>query len=94
MTTFEMNFEDLQSKYENILKEYHAAKVETADLQQRLVEKQDRYIAREQEYKDVIKDLQLKISDNSTRPLDIIEEKNEDQYLLQGIDIHDKEQAK
>ena len=73
MTTFEMNFEDLQSKYENILKEYQAAKNETVDLQSRLVEKQDRYIAREQEYKDVISDLQTKIRDNSTRPLDIIE---------------------
>ncbi len=26
--------------------------------------------------------------------MDIIEEKTEDQYLLEGIDIHDKEQAK
>ena len=32
MTTFEMNFEDLQSKYENILREYNSAKMETADL--------------------------------------------------------------
>jgi hypothetical protein len=47
MTTFEMNFEDLQSKYEGILREYHNAKHDTADLQERLVEKQDRYISRE-----------------------------------------------
>ena len=78
MTTFEMNFEDLQSKYENILKDYHVAKYETSELQERLVEKQDRYISREQEYKDVIADLQQKIRENSTRPLDIIEPKSDD----------------
>jgi hypothetical protein len=38
--------------------------------------------------------MQKKIKDNSTRPLDIIEEKTEDEYLLLGIDIHDKEQSK
>jgi len=32
MTTFEMNFEDLQSKYEGILREYQGAKNETTDL--------------------------------------------------------------
>lgn len=56
------------------------------------MEKQDRYISREQEYKDVISDLQAKIREHSTRPLDIIEPKSDDQYLLQGIDIHDKDQ--
>ena len=55
------------------------------------MEKQDRYISREREYKDVIADLQAKIREHSTRPLDIIEPKSDDQYLLQGIDIHDKE---
>jgi hypothetical protein len=28
--------------------------------------------------------------DNSTKPLEIIVEKTDDQYLLEGIDIHDK----
>ena len=55
------------------------------------IEKQERYIHREQEYKAVIQDIELKIKENSTRPLEIIEEKTEDQYLLDGIDIHDKE---
>jgi hypothetical protein len=53
-----------------------------------------RYIKREQEYKDVIKNIEQKIQDNSTKPLEIVEEKTEDQYLLEGIDIHDKEQNK
>lgn len=38
--------------------------------------------------------MQHKIKEHSTRPLDIIEEKTEDEYLLLGIDIHDKEQSK
>ena len=59
-----------------------------------LDENQHKYIKREAEYREVIDELQNKIKDNSTRPLDIIEEKTEDQYILEGIDIHDKEQAK
>ena len=38
--------------------------------------------------------MQQNIKDHSTRPLEIIEEKTEDEYLLMGIDIHDKEEAK
>lgn len=38
--------------------------------------------------------MQEKIKDNSCRPLEVVEEKNEDQYLLEGIDIHDKDQAR
>lgn len=55
---------------------------------------QMRYIKREQEYKDVIKNIELKIQDNSTKPLEINEEKTQDQYLLEGIDINDKEMTK
>jgi len=38
-------------------------------------ENQMRYIKREQEYKDVIKNIEDKIQDNSTKPLEILEEK-------------------
>jgi|TARA_B110000285_G_C14948818_1_gene525696 hypothetical protein len=55
-----------------------------------LHEKQNRYIERESEYKDVIKQMDQAIEDNSSMPLKIIEEKTEDDYLLEGIDIHDK----
>ena len=94
MTTYELNFEDLRSKYMTILSEYQQAKDQTTELQSLLHEKQDRYIQREQEYKEVIKKMQQDIKDHSTRPLEIIEEKTEDEYLLMGIDIHDKEQSK
>jgi hypothetical protein len=63
-------------------------------MQEELAENQQRYIKREQEYREVISTIEQKIKDNSTRPLEIIEEKTEDQYLLEGIDIHDKEQSK
>jgi len=54
-----------------------------------LQEKQEGYIRREQEYRQVISDIGEKIKDNSTFPLVIVEEKNDDQYLLEGIDVKD-----
>ena len=54
MTTYELNFEDLKTKYQTILAEYQQAKYQTTELQSLLREKQDRYITREQEYIDVI----------------------------------------
>ena len=89
--TNEIKYEDWQTKYEEILVQYKQAKAQTADMLDSKIEKQERYIHREQEYKAVIQDIELKIKENSTRPLEIIEEKTEDQYLLDGIDIHDKE---
>lgn len=94
MTTYELNFEDLKTKYQTILAEYQQAKYQTTELQGLLREKQDRYITREQEYKDVITQMEQNIKDNSTHPLVIPDDKTEDEYLLQGIDIHDKEEAK
>ena len=94
MTTYELNFEDLRSKYTKIMYEYQNAKEKTNELQVLLHEKQNRYIERESEYKDVIKQMDQAIEDNSSMPLKIIEEKTEDDYLLDGIDIHDKVQAK
>lgn len=52
-------------------------------------ENQMRYIKREQEYKEVIQNIETKIDLNSTKPLDKVEHKTEEQYLLEGIDIHD-----
>ena len=41
-----------------------------------------------------MKIIQLIIKDNSTFPLVIVEEKNDDQYLLEGIDVKDDVQKK
>jgi ABC-type dipeptide/oligopeptide/nickel transport system ATPase subunit len=60
-------------------------------MQETLNENQMRYIKREKEYKDVIHNIELKIQDNSTKPLEVMEEKTQDQYLAEGIDIHDKQ---
>jgi hypothetical protein len=86
-----MKYEDWQKKYEDVLEEYKKSKIDTNEFRSTLHEKQGRYIQREQEYRQVITELQEKIKDNSCRPLEVVEEKNEDQYLLEGIDIHDKE---
>lgn len=54
-----------------------------------LHENQHRYIKREDEYKGVVTDLETKIKEFSTRPLELEDEKTEDQHLLEGRDIHD-----
>ena len=58
--------------------------------------KNETYITREETYNEVVADLEQKKKDNSTHPLEIVDEKinDEDDLLLNGIDIHDKEQAK
>lgn len=87
-----MLYEDWQTKYEEILEEYKQQKQLTIELQQNLSENQMRYIKREQEYRDVENKLLDNIQKNSTHPLQLLEDKTEDQYLIEGIDPQDKEQ--
>lgn len=76
--TMDMKYEDWQGKYKEILDQYKRESGLTTKLKTDLNEKQHRYIQREQEYKDVIKELEDTIRDESTRPLDIIEEKTDE----------------
>lgn len=71
------------------MEEHKTAVRETVEMKTMLQEKQEGYIRREQEYRQVISDIGEKIKDNSTFPLVIVEEKNDDQYLLEGIDVKD-----
>lgn len=48
--------------------------------------KQERYIAREQEYRKTIEQIEKDIESHSTRPLRIVQEQDENDLLLQGID--------
>lgn len=48
--------------------------------------KQERYIAREQEYRRTIEQIEKDIEDHSTRPLEVIQEHDENALLLLGID--------
>jgi hypothetical protein len=86
--------EDFEKKYNELVEEYMAARQRNGDLKDELVKRQERNIQREHEYRHVIDDLQTKIRDNSTRPLDDFQPKSDDAYLLEGIDLNDKEQAK
>jgi hypothetical protein len=54
--------------------------------------KQERYIAREQEYRKTIEQIEKDIEANSTRPLKIIEEYDEGTLLLMGVDTTAPEQ--
>ena len=88
----EMRYEDWQTKYKMILMEFEAEKQKTTDLLALMNENQMRYIKREQEYKEVEKNIETNIDLKSTKPLDKVEHKTEEQYLLEGIDIHDSSQ--
>ena len=59
--TNELRYEDWQSKYKEILEEYRREKTKTQDMVESLHENQMRYIKREQEYKDVISNIETKI---------------------------------
>lgn len=89
-------YEAWQKMYCDKLEEYKEAKRETEKLTKRLHDKNDNYIIREETYKAVIDDLQKKKEENSTHPLAVVDDKinDEDDLLLNGIDIHDREQAK
>ena len=67
-------------------------RIETLRLKDRMGNKQERYIAREQEYRKTIEEIEKDIEQHSTCPLRIIKEHNENDLLLQGIDPSSPEQ--
>jgi len=54
--------------------------------------KQERYIAREQEYRKTIEQIEKEIETHSTRPLELIQEHDENTLLLMGVDPSAPEQ--
>jgi len=89
-------YEAWEKMYRDKLEEYKAAKARTEELTNRLHEKNDMYITREETYNKVIDELLQKKKENSTHPLAVVDDKinDEDDLLLNGIDIHDREEAK
>ena len=51
-----------------------------------MVRKQERYIDREHEYRKTIQQIEKIIEEKSTKPLEIIQEQDESQMLLQGVE--------
>lgn len=76
--TNELRYEDWQTKYKEILEEYKLEKLKTTEMLEGLNQNQMRYIKREKEYKDVIGNIETKIEEHSTKPLEIMEEKTQD----------------
>lgn len=66
--------------------------METLRLKDRMSHKQERYIAREQEYRKAIEQIEKDIESHSTRPLRVIQEHDENTLLLMGIDPSAPEQ--
>jgi len=70
--TVAMSAEDWETKYKEIWEKYVEEKKITGVLRDRLVTKQERYIAREQEYRKTIDMIEKDIETKSTKPLQII----------------------
>ncbi len=64
--------EDWETKYQEAWERYRQEKLKTHDLRDRMSQKQERYIAREQEYRKTIESIEKDIEDHSTRPLEVI----------------------
>ena len=81
-----MSAEDWETKYKEIWAKYVEEKGKSDILKDRMTTKQERYIAREQEYRRTIDQIEDRIKEESTRPLEIIQTRDDAQLLLQGID--------
>ena len=81
-----MTAEDWETKYFQILEQFNSAKQDAKKLRQNMVRKQERYIDREHEYRKTITQIEKLIEEKSTKPLEIIEEQDESQLLLAGVD--------
>ena len=74
--------EDWETKYREAWERFKIERIETFRLKDRMSNKQERYIAREQEYRKTIEEIEKDIEQNSTCPLRIIKEHNENDLLL------------
>ena len=64
--------EDWETKYREAWERYRSEKDKTNELRDRMGLKQERYIAREQEYRKTIEAIEKEIEEHSTRPLALI----------------------
>ena len=87
----EYKIEDFESAYKQGIDQYKDNKSQVKAKKDDLEQNQQKYIRRETEYRDVIDKLGKKIKYHSTNPLEVIEEKTEEQYRLKGIDMTDPE---
>ena len=78
--------EDWETKYREAWEKFKLEKQRTQELKERMTSKQERYIARELEYRRTIEQIEKDIATKSTRPLDIIQEHDETTLLLLGVD--------
>ena len=81
-----MSAEDWETKYKEMWERFQEEKKKQTTLKEKLLTKQERYISREQEYRKTIEEIEKQIEAKSTKPLEIIHEHDEDQFLLMGID--------
>ena len=81
-----MSAEDWETKYKEIWDKFLEERKKTELMKEKLISKQERYIQREQEYRKTIDSIQKNIEEHSTKPLQLIQQQDENQLLLNGID--------
>jgi hypothetical protein len=64
--------EDWETKYREAWDRYRQEREKTDELRTRMSTKQERFIAREQEYRKTIEQIEKNIENHSTRPLEVI----------------------
>ena len=89
----DFRMEDFESNYRQGIRDYNRVKEQVKEGKDKLQNNQHKYIKRETEYREVIEKLTNAIKYHSTNPLEVIEEKTEEQYRLKGIDMTDPDQA-
>lgn len=78
--------EDWETKYREKWEMFKQERQQTLQLKDRMNQRQERYIAREQEYRKTIEQIRKEIEQHSTRPLEIIQDQDENSMLLNGFD--------
>jgi Mn-containing catalase len=78
--------EDWETKYREAWEKFKLERELTLQLKDKMSFQQERYIMHEQEYRKTIEQIKKDIDTNSTKPLQIIQEYDENALLLMGID--------
>ena len=78
--------EDWETKYREAWERFKAEREITMQLKDKMSFQQERYIMHEQEYRKTIEQIEKDIETHSTRPLELIQEHDENALLLMGVD--------
>lgn len=79
--------QDWATKYAEMLQQYENERKEAYDLRDHLIQKQENYIFREQEYRTTIELLKKEIDLHSKKPFSLPQETQDDELQLEGVKL-------